>query len=198
VRNFGWSKPAVPCFLITVALACTPHRSAPSSPSASSPARDARPVVDRAPYWCDLVPREALSVVSGPSHDPTEFRAPTNSNKHSVCGVRDGARYGPLGVTWDVQHGRELLAASMAQVAADHPRTLPVQLGSGFLSYSPGGSGLPYEVAALFRCGSREPWIYLAVRQVSPGRDMTKDLTDLMRIAQGRFGRLHHCSPKAL
>jgi hypothetical protein len=196
VRNAQWPK-AVPCLFIAVTLACTPHRGPQSRPSAS-PVRDARPVIDTAPYWCDLVPKEALSIISGPSHDPAEFRAPTDTNGHSVCGVKDGTKYGPLGVTWDIEHGRELLAASRSQVAADRPRTLPVRLGAGFISYSPGRSGLPYEVAALFRCGSKEPWIYLALRQVSQGRDMTKDLVELMRVAQGRFGKLHRCSPAAV
>ncbi|SEL70321.1 hypothetical protein [Nonomuraea pusilla] len=37
--------------------------------------------------------------------------------------------------------------------------------------------------------------IYLA--QVARGREGIKDLTELMRIAQKRYGLLHHCTPGA-
>jgi hypothetical protein len=190
-----------------VAVACTAHdanptpSSSPSSPSgvASGTAKpDGRPVVDVAPYWCDLVPREALARMGGFRNGLAEFRTPTDTASQTVCGVKDAEQYGPLGVTWDLKHGRELIAASLRQVSADHPQRLPARLGSGFVSYSPRTSRLPHEAGSLFRCGSREPWIYLALRYVSPGRDATRDLIDLMRIAQKRFGEIYRCSPRPL
>ncbi|MDX6433994.1 MAG: hypothetical protein QOE54_6360, partial [Streptosporangiaceae bacterium] len=56
-------------------------------------------------------------------------------------------------------------------------------------------TGRPNHVIALFRCGTREPWLGIELRQVSHGRDAIKDLTQLMRIAEHRFGKLHHCTP---
>jgi hypothetical protein len=185
--------------VLLVVTACTGHGTKPppstGSPGSAGGKPDDRPVADLAPYWCDLVPKEALTRIGGFQDGLAEFRAPTNSADRAVCGVKDDERYGPLGVTWDLKHGRELIAASLKQVAADHPQRLPAQFGSGYVSYSPGASRLPYEAGSLFRCGSREPWIYLALRRVSPGRNATKDLTDLMRIAQKRFGELHRCTP---
>jgi hypothetical protein len=56
---------------------------------------------------------------------------------------------------------------------------------------------LSYLTASAFQCGSGDAWVDIFLRSISPGRDMTRDLVDLMRIAQGRFGRLHRCSPTA-
>jgi hypothetical protein len=159
---------------------------------------DSRPVVESAPYWCDLIPKEALGRIMDIKGDLSEFRSSDNSIDRAVCGVKDEGKYGPLGVTWDLTDGRKLIASSLDQAASDHPQELPASLGSGFTVYSPATSRIPYEVAALFRCGSREPWIYIAVRSISQGRNATKDLTDLMRIAQRRFGQLHKCTPKPL
>jgi hypothetical protein len=185
--------------VLLVVTACTDgHGAKPlptGSPGGASGKSDDRPVADLAPYWCDLVPKEALARIGGSRDGLAEFRAPTNTADRAVCGVKDDERYGPLGVTWDLEHGRELIAASLRQVAADHPQRLPAQFGTGYVSYSPGTSRLPYEAGSLFRCGSREPWIYLALRRVSPGRNATNDLTDLMRIAQRRFGKIHGCTP---
>jgi hypothetical protein len=166
----------------------------PGKSTAGARALDSRPVVDTSPYWCDVIPKEALRRIGGAKLDLTEFRSPDNDKSRAVCGVRDGGKYGLLGVTWDLTKGRELIASSMKRVAADNPERLPASLGSGFTAYSPTTSRVPYEAAALFRCGDRESWIYIAVRSVSEGRDATRDLTDLMRIAQQRFGKIHHCT----
>lgn len=195
------------CYLALAALclplACTDGEpgTKPRSPSASASTTgkpDLRSVTDIPPYWCDLISKESLTRVSGQEQGLREVRYPENTTERRVCGVKDAARYGPLGVAWDLRDGRASLAANLRQLAADRPRPLPAGLGTGFVAYSPGTSHLPYESGALFRCGADEPWIYIALRDVSPGRNAVKDLTDLMRIAERRFGRVHRCSPGAL
>ncbi len=120
---------------------------------------------------------------------------PTESKNLGLCGVKDTEKYGPLSLTWDLTTGRDLLVSGLKQVADDHPQRLPAALGSGFVVYSPSTSHLPYAAGSLFHCGSRDPWIYLALRSVTHGRDATKDLTALVRIAEKRFGEVHRCKP---
>jgi hypothetical protein len=149
-----------------------------------------------APYWCDLVSRQALTRMSGRSAHLSELRNSTASKDSTICGVRDKEKYGPLVVQWDITGGREEIAAWMKDVAADHPVALPARLGPGFIVYSRSASALPYFAASAFGCGRHDAWVELFVRGFSPGRDTTKDLTDLMRVAQRRLGVLHHCTPR--
>jgi len=155
----------------------------------------AGPVTGSAPYWCDLVSRRALTRMSGASAHLSELRDSAASKDSTTCGVRDKERYGPLIVQWDVTGGRAEIAEWMKDVASEHPAALPAQLGTGFIGYSLRESKLPYFTASTFGCGTRDPWIEIFVRGFSQGRDTTKDLTDLMRFAQRRFGALHHCTP---
>jgi hypothetical protein len=148
------------------------------------------------PYWCDLVPRRALSRVTGVSSDLSEIRNAGANENSSMCSVKDRERYGPLAVQWNVTGGRNEIAEWMKDVASDRPTRLPAKLGFGFTVYSQSVSRLPYFTASAFECGPRDAWIEIFVRGISAGRDATKDLTDLMRIAQRRFGAIHHCTPK--
>jgi hypothetical protein len=152
-------------------------------------------VTDSAPYRCDLVSRRALTRVTGISSRLSEVRNAGAGKNRSLCGVKDGARYGPLAVQWDVKGGRNEIAEWMKDIASDHPIRLPVELGSGFTVFSRSAARLPYFAASAFDCGPHDAWIEIFVRAVSSGRDATKDLTDLMRIAQKRFGAIHRCAP---
>jgi hypothetical protein len=149
-----------------------------------------------APYWCDLVSRRALSQVTGVSGSLYEVRNAGIGEDLSMCAVKDEQRYGPLTVQWDVTGGQSEIAGRTKDVASDHPTRLPATLGTGFTVHSP-SARLPYFTAAAFTCGSRDAWIEIFIRGVSPGRDATADLAGLMRVAQRRFGVLHHCRPAA-
>lgn len=154
----------------------------------------AGPVTGSAPYWCDLVSRRALTRMSGASAHLSELRNSTATKDRTICGVRGKERSGALGVQWNATGGRAEIAEWTKDVASDHPAALPAQLGTGFSVYSLSASRLPYFTASTFGCGTQDPWIEIFVRGFSPGRDTTKDLTDLMRFAQRRFGALHHCA----
>jgi hypothetical protein len=172
------------------------HRPAPTAGSSRpGSAAATEPVTDSVPYWCDLVPRRALTRVTGVSSGLSEVRNAGAHKNRSLCGVKDGARYGPLAVQWDVEGGRNEIADWMKDVASDHPARLPAELGSGFTVVSRTAARLPYFTASAFACGPHDAWIEIFVRAISPGRNPTQDLIDLMRIAQRRFGRLHRCVP---
>ncbi|MFG1964539.1 hypothetical protein [Nonomuraea sp. NPDC049028] len=53
----------------------------------------------------------------------------------------------------------------------------------------------PYRVSAKFRCSGIERMIDIFLPQIAKGRDAIKDLTELMRIAQTRYGHLYNCTP---
>jgi hypothetical protein len=154
------------------------------------------PVTDSAPYWCDLVSKDALTRVSGTMTELSEIRNLGANKNSSICGVLDKEKYGPLVVQWDVAGGRTEVTGRMKAAASGHPTPLPAKLGTGFSVYSQSASRLPYLITATFACVSRDAWIDIFVRSFSPGRDVTRDLTDLMRIAQRRFGEIHRCAPR--
>ena len=156
----------------------------------------AGPVTGSAPYWCDLVSKLALTHISGASAHLSEIRNSTDTENLTICGVNDKERYGPLIVQWNVTGGRVIVADWTNSIASDHPTALPAQLGTGFIVYSLREAKLPYITTAAFHCGPRDAWIQIFVRGFSQGRDTTKGLTALMRIAERRFGALHHCTPK--
>ncbi|MEV6149705.1 hypothetical protein AB0L53_05125 [Nonomuraea sp. NPDC052129] len=76
---------------------------------------------------------------------------------------------------------------------------LPTDLGDGLAAYLPNTSfaDQPYRVSAKFRCGGKERMIDIYLAQVAKGRDAIKDMTELMRIAQKRYGHLYNCTPGA-
>ncbi|RBQ21897.1 hypothetical protein DP939_04275 [Spongiactinospora rosea] len=79
------------------------------------------------------------------------------------------------------------------------PVPLPADLGKGsvlLLDDPPGSVTDPYDVVGVFRCGGVRPWINISLARVAEGRDAVRDLTELMRIAQRRYGELHGCVPR--
>ncbi|MGN9837948.1 hypothetical protein ACTMTI_07490 [Nonomuraea sp. H19] len=75
--------------------------------------------------------------------------------------------------------------------------TLPTDLGDGLAAYLPNTpvADQPYRVSAKFLCGGKERMIDVFLAGVAKGRDAIKDLIDLMRIAQKRYGDLYDCTP---
>ena len=76
---------------------------------------------------------------------------------------------------------------------------LPAELGDGMAVYLTSGllATQPYRASAKFRCGSTDRMIDIYLSQISKGRDAIKDLINLMRIAQKRYGVLYNCTPGA-
>ncbi|WP_327584371.1 hypothetical protein OHA25_52690 [Nonomuraea sp. NBC_00507] len=75
--------------------------------------------------------------------------------------------------------------------------TLPADVGHGMAAYLTNSplDDQPYRVSAKFRCGGKDRMIDIFLAQIAKGRDAIKDMTELMRIAQKRYGELYDCAP---
>ncbi|MDR8410382.1 hypothetical protein MTP10_16760 [Nonomuraea sp. 3-1Str] len=173
----------------------------PKSDIASTPASPLQPVVESAPYVCALIPEQAFRLVSGVTGSLAEK---TDGNeRNGDCRAPDTV---PRSLeVWWMQEGRgmprdhlDLLIEDRRKVYTGHGGVaLPAELGDGMAAYLPDPpvGDPPYQVSAKFRCGGEDRLIDILLPQVAKGRDAIKDMTELMRIAQKRYGVLHHCTP---
>ncbi|MGW3362248.1 hypothetical protein ACWDOR_04825 [Streptosporangium canum] len=183
--------------VILFAVACTPEDSAIST---STPV-NAGAVVDSGPYICKLVPEKAFLLVSGTNGPPGEKISGDEANGN--CWTSNIAPK-LLEVVW-MQETPESTRGYLDEVMEDRRRVftrhgaavLPSDLGEGFAVYFPEGpfSDQPYQVTARFSCGGKGRIIDLNVAQVAKGRDGIRDMIELMRIAQKRYGQLYKCTP---
>jgi hypothetical protein len=164
-----------------------------------SPTRpiDVRPVVDRAPYWCELVPQEAFRRVTGLLEPLTDQKADAWQT-NGACTVKAADKSKPLSVSWSATgDSQRVLDGAHAAWDDSNPTAIPTDLGEGFAALPVNGphSTQPYFVISSFDCGKTRPWLALEVRPIGQGRNAITDLIDLMRIAQTRYGRLFSCVP---
>jgi hypothetical protein len=188
--------PVVLSVLALLTAACTPENDLTATPL-PVPQR----VVDSAPYVCELVPAQAFRMVSG----VTEALVETTDGDQW-----DGDCWAPdttprhLEVRW-LQEGAEVPRKQIDFVLNDRRKvytsyggvTLPTDLGEGWAAYLPNSpfANQPYRVVAKFSCDGKERLVTLYLAQIAKGRDATKDLIELMRIAQKRYGELYSCTP---
>ncbi|WP_406312605.1 hypothetical protein OHA77_29155 [Streptosporangium sp. NBC_01639] len=187
--------------VLTVAMvfagACTPGDAALSTPASVNTGV----LVDSPPYVCKLVPDQAFRLVSGVKGFLGEK---TNGNEaNGDCGI-PGAIPKALDVAWmreAPESTREYLDGVMddrRKVFTRHgAATLPAELGEGLavhLAYA-GVDEQPYQVVARFSCSGKQRIITLYLAQVAQGRDGIRDMIELMRIAQKRYGQLYACTP---
>ncbi|MEV4574741.1 hypothetical protein AB0K16_15930 [Nonomuraea jabiensis] len=166
-----------------------------------TPAPALKPIADSAPYICKLVPEQAFRAVSGATGSLVE-KVSGNENSGDCWAPDTTPR--PLEVGW-LQVGDGTSQEHLDFVMDDRRRlysrhggvTLPLDLGEGLAAYLPNTpfADQPYRVSAKFRCGSKERLIDIYLAQVAKGRDAFKDMTELMRIAQKRYGKLYNCTP---
>ncbi|MFI0417518.1 hypothetical protein [Spongiactinospora sp. 9N601] len=155
--------------------------------------------MDSAPYLCEVVPEKALRQVTGftgPLKDYTSGQWAMSGN----CLMQD-VTPSPLSLGWGRKDGEKVLERLHGGVFAQYnPTPLPAEMGTGSVLIHPRPPSTidPNDVIAIFRCGDVRPWIHMSLPRVAPGRDPVKDLTDLMRIAQKRYGELHDCTPAPL
>ncbi|WP_433352129.1 hypothetical protein ACQP25_03675 [Microtetraspora malaysiensis] len=161
----------------------------------------AGPVVDSAPYLCDLVPERAFRLVSGVTK--TQTAKTDGSNEDGEC-LTPGNSPHSLVVGWKQERpavSRQYLTGVLDDWLAVYRRhdgvVLPVDLGEGMAVHMPEGpfGEQPYRVVAKFRCDGKERLVTLYLSQVAEGRDAMGDLIALMRIAQRRYGEVHGCVP---
>ncbi|TDE30704.1 hypothetical protein E1295_40945 [Nonomuraea mesophila] len=158
---------------------------------------DLRPVVDQSPYWCEFVSQESYRRVSGDTRPYTE-RKDGPWRDDGGCLVEGGRNGDPVGVWWSkIDDSVKRLELTRENWAMAKPTDLPEDLGEGFAVYAGNDmlGGRPYYVISRFSCGDTDPWIRIDLKKVAEGRDAIKDLTELMRVAQRRYGVLHKCDP---
>ncbi|QKW39110.1 hypothetical protein HUT06_38020 [Actinomadura sp. NAK00032] len=158
---------------------------------------DVRPVVDGAPYLCDLVPEPSFQRVTGvTARLKSSWSGPQKAG--GLCVAMPQKEASPLGLEWSYMEGEEILRTQRGSWAHKSSQQIPAEMGRGLAGYDPSGglTGLPNYVIALFRCGHKEVWISIDFARVARGRDAVQDMFDFMRIAQKRFGELHKCTPR--
>jgi hypothetical protein len=162
-----------------------------------SPSSTPRPVADSSPYWCDFIPQQAFSEITG-IHGYSHEHRDGWSASGGECLVYSAASTPPLGVSW-ADDGPQVVRRQESLYASLGPTLLPAPLGLGFTVNAPDPlSGRPYYTIAAFRCGKMTPWIRFDLMQITQGRNETNDMISLMKIAEQRFGVLHNCTPRPL
>ncbi|MBB5964483.1 hypothetical protein [Planomonospora venezuelensis] len=147
------------------------------------------------------MPEQAFRLVSGVTEPLMEKTYGGESS--GECQDPD-ASLPPLIVTWlwagegTSQEHLDYLLDSRRQLYSRYDgTTLPTDLGKGWAAYL-STSALPdplYRVSAKFRCDGKDRMIDIYLAQVAEGRDAIKDMIELMRIAQKRYGELYGCTP---
>ncbi|WP_336204714.1 hypothetical protein [Nonomuraea sp. LPB2021202275-12-8] len=158
-------------------------------------------MMDASPYVCKLIPEQAFRLASGVKAPLSEKTA--GNEESGECWSPDTKPH-PLEVGWlqvgggtSQEHMDFLLDDRRSLYTRHGGVTLPTDLGAGMAAYLTNGllADQPYRVSAKFRCGGKERLLDIYLSQVAKGRDGIKDLTDLMRIAQRRYGEVYDCVP---
>lgn len=154
-------------------------------------------IENAAPYWCDFIPQKAFSAIIGVASGAYERREGWFSYT-GLCLVYKNSPPALMGVSW-AENGLEVIQRQEKFYGEFNPLPLASNLGRGFTVNAPDPmGGRPFYVIAAFRCGRITPWLSIDLSHVAAGRNATQDLSDLMRIAETRFGALHQCTPKPL
>ncbi|GGQ00642.1 hypothetical protein [Streptosporangium pseudovulgare] len=190
----------VPLLLgLLITSACTMKNEGVSTPTPDN----TEMIADSAPYLCGLVPERAFRLAGGVA-GPLEER--TNGTGEDGDCLVPTTGPGLLEVVWiretagsSPEYLDDLMDDRRKVFTRHGAMKLSSDLGEGYAVYFPEGpfSDRPYQVTARFSCGGKDRIIDLALAKVSKGRDGIKDMVELMRIAQKRYGLLHGCTPGA-
>jgi hypothetical protein len=179
--------------IFSSAAGCTGPSRAPRVPTNTSEAADA------SGYYCDLLAKSDVNSVIG---SPAGLRELTNNagDWFGGCTLQDHSVRDVLGLAWQNRNGTKTVSKKSAEYKNFRPVSLPLELGNGFFIDNP----VPYDdfrpfyAISEFGCGRANPWIRIDLLEVAAGRDYGRDLTELIRAAERRFGALHGCTPGEL
>lgn len=179
---------------LTLTSGCSKQNEHPTPPLATATA-DPRPVSDSGPYWCDVIPQQAVRLISGLS-------IPLEENKDGVPATHGGCllrnEYTRFSLNWSIRGGDEALDLAHENFGRRRLADLPPDLGKGLVAYTEGEPRTgPYVAFMLFRCGDKRPWMGIDFSEVAKDRNVVTDLIALLRIARDRYGEIHQCTPKA-
>jgi hypothetical protein len=163
--------------------------------NSATPRYDPRPLENSAPYWCKMIPQEALNRMTGNlrwTAGPDYIDIADNGGK---CYVNAPARHQRMSL--DVEAGRAVhlildgvRKPSNTKRFRDFPGRLTLGAGVGHVTRgSPFGS---YWAYALFSCDQRDVAFDLSI-SIGPGRDLVSDVSAMMTIAQRRYALLAKC-----
>ncbi|MFD8555768.1 hypothetical protein ACFV1N_00575 [Streptosporangium canum] len=183
--------------LMLFGAACTPKDAALSTPAPVNTGT----ITDSAPYLCKLIPQRAFQLVSGVNRPLSEKVG--GNDETGNCWTPD-AMPNSLEVAW-MQEAVDSTRVYLDEVMDDRRKVftrheaavLPADLGEGYAVRFPivQADEQPYQVVARFNCGDKQRIITLYLAQTARGRDGIKDMIELMRIAQKRYGQLYKCTP---
>lgn len=156
-----------------------------------------RALVNSAPYWCHLLPQEAIRIVSDSSTgEEVELRGGLLDDNKYFCSVRDTGAAGSLATIRVDRRNETPRAVRLARGATgDEAVPIPKSVGEGETYMGFGW--------ALWRCDNEPVYIsidlYPSYLQPddAPDRDVTRDLVALLRVAQQRYAELAECEVKA-
>ena len=178
---------------ITAAATCFFLASSACSPSSPKKKEvDLSPITDVAPYWCQLIPTNAVSRLTAVSRGLEQDRDIDIHNTLTSCQVGNDTDL-PL----EVQLGLDGEARFQEKDEFAHNRSeaqLPLDLGHAIFRTAPEAPN--YMAASAFRCGKRLVWIRVTIQPVIQGRNPEKDLSELLRIAENRYAVLAGCKIK--
>ncbi|MFC5825241.1 hypothetical protein [Nonomuraea insulae] len=150
---------------------------------------------DSGPYWCDVIPQQAVRLISGLSI-PLEESKDGVPTTHGGCLLRN--EYTRFSLNWSIRGGDEALDLAHENFGRRRLADLPPDLGKGLVAYTEGEPRTgPYVAFMLFRCGDERPWMGIDFSEVGKDRNVVTDLIALLRIARDRYGEIHQCTPKA-
>jgi hypothetical protein len=182
--------------ILSVAAAALASAALCTACSADSRSDDSKPnqqatIVDKAPYWCDIVPKNGLQATTGrPASGLTELSPPAPDATPTVP------------IRCSVERSLLLFERASGSTAArylkekppigsePHTRRISKRLGTGAAA----GSGQLWHVYAYFHCGTTAALFTLSISDVAKDRDTDADLIRLMEIAQHRYADAAGCT----
>lgn len=193
------SKRGKVCIKVTLgtllALALSSGCTQESPRPVPKPTVDTRVVTNVGPYWCDIIPQQAVRIVTGLTIPLSEDKwgVPTT---HGQCLLRN--EYPRFSINWSVRGGTEALDLAQENFGRRRLASLPTDLGKGLIAHTEGEPRTgPYVAFMLFRCGDKRPWMGIDFSEVAKNRNVVTDLIALLRVARDRYGEIHECTPKA-
>lgn len=180
-RRTGWRLGYVSSLVATALLAgCTNEPAAESS------------LINEPPYWCELVPKEALVEVQQLEDDEpftgkefTAGRMLYRDDYECSVSILDQARLVLRVQVYRGDTAREELPDISSRTDLE-PAVVPPRLGQGQASFDEGW--------VLWRCDQKLILSYLDLRDASaPGREIEPQVIRLLEIAQRRYAELATC-----